>query len=435
VEQFAYNDDQLKSCYYRCDNLLSKEEEEELFRVLKEGTAKEQEQAKESIISHNYGLVFSLANKYSYPGMNQSDNVQEGMIGLLKAIDKFDYKKGFRFSTYATWWIRQKINRAALDKAALIRIPVHRQESLSKFKKMEDEQEIKDKAELLGMTEEALNSLILTSKSIYSLDETNTYVDDGNTLADTIEDKSVVLPSEQVNKQLLSDTLEAILNTIPERYKLVLELRFGLTDGVCYTLDQVGEYIGLTREAVRQIEGRALKLLRHPSRLNTINKCIGGDSLEGNTQALSITRKKEARGKVFVCTPADFKDARQKRGSQRSVAAQLGISHPSLGRLERGERIITDRWWKALISLPKLKGPQRQKDCKKRILDKLVELEETQTHITRRDVMLACGFHNINSTTSRITELLKLGYVENGEKIICPITKEKVKTLHLAKAA
>ena len=220
--------------------LLSKEKELELSKIIETGTEAEKEQAKKDLAEANLRLVVSIAKRYVGRGMLFLDLIQEGNMGLIKAVEKFDYSKGFKFSTYATWWIRQAITRAIADQARTIRIPVHMVETINR---------------LIRIQRQLLQDLGR---------------EDDSHLGDFIEDKDAQSPVEHAANELLKEQLEEILETLTDREENVLKLRFGLKDGKTHTLEEVGSAFGVTRERIRQIEAKAIRKLKHPSKLNKL---------------------------------------------------------------------------------------------------------------------------------------------------------------------
>lgn len=249
--------------------LLNHEEEIELAKKIEEGN----QAAQERLIDANLRLVVSVAKRYVGRGMTFLDLIQEGNMGLMKASEKYDWRKGFKFSTYATWWIKQAITRAIADQSRTIRIPVHMVETINKLNKAQMElvqdlgrepsaQEIADKMEL---TVQKVNEILKISQEPVSLEKPVNDEDDSN-MSDFIEDKDMLTPYENLDIQGLKDQLDDVLSTLTEREEGVLRLRFGLDGEKPKTLEEIGEVFFVTRERIRQIEAKALKKLSHPNR-------------------------------------------------------------------------------------------------------------------------------------------------------------------------
>jgi RNA polymerase primary sigma factor len=259
-------------------NDLSESDIDELNR-----TVEKAQFAKNKLVEANYRLVVSIAKRYVGRGLLFLDLIQEGNMGLMRAVDKFDYEKGFKFSTYATWWIRQAITRAVADQARTIRIPVHMVETINKMIRIQRqlvqdlgrEPSLEEIAQKMGITPEKVQNIQRIAKEPISL-EAHVGEEEDSSLGDFISDPNALTPHEFMLQEMVKQTLDEVLETLTDREEKVLRLRYGLYDGKNHTLEEVGREFGVTRERIRQIEAKALRKLRSPSRQSKLKEFYYG---------------------------------------------------------------------------------------------------------------------------------------------------------------
>jgi RNA polymerase primary sigma factor len=249
-------------------------------------------QAKEQMIEANLRLVVSVAKRYVNRGIQFSDLIQEGNVGLMKAVDKFEYKRGYKFSTYAMWWIRQSMSRAIADHGRTIRVPVHMLETINKVlktskdlqKKLGHEPTVKELSKKLNMTVEKVNKVLKIAKEPTSFDAPIGDEDDSATIGESVHDSNILSPIDNVMHSNLKEIVSGLLSSIPTRFDRVLRMRFGIGLHTDHTLEEVGQRFSVTRERIRQIESKALRMLRHPTRSKTLKAYVGSGSKSGKSE-------------------------------------------------------------------------------------------------------------------------------------------------------